>query len=375
MAPAVPLGYALFSMAFLLRGVPVTAATLRGTLPARDSLYSVANSADPALMVLLRGHWDAEYQRAAPLLATAYRPAIAAFTAIEGWWRSGYGDRDIARLMYACPRGGEMPHLTGHANADAFADAFEAARDEAFYIVFLPQPLSVNALNSYSFPATYLHRDVEDLFVQRAHSFNAAVMRHRVLETARIMFRILWGNMNGAWRAVYQKRSLITTLLLGMMHNRMLRNYMARGHTLYNQSSVAFTLLTFCYVPAEQWIHAQNRSPRGYAFDEQRWYFFWRIFGSLLGISERFLPRDHDDAQLMWHEFFASGECQGNPHVLDFSQPGFARLDPNLYGAYRGANRVQPDGWSIADLLSFLPSWLVTQLRTSPRWVSFLAGR
>ncbi|NLE85204.1 MAG: DUF2236 domain-containing protein [Myxococcales bacterium] len=361
-------------MPFLVRGFDVSV-LLHNSLPARDSLYSVLLEARPNLFAALRQHWDGSYARSTPMSGTGYRPAISAFSALEGWWGSGYGDGDLARAMFAGARAGDATNITGCANAQQFTAAFEAARDEAFY-VFL-QLSTVNELNSFSFKATYLHRDIEALFQRRAHSYVSQVLRHRVLETARIMFRILWGNMNGAWRLAYQKRTIVTTLLLGMMHNRMLRTpaYAVAGRQLYNQSSVAFTLLTFAYVPAMHWRAEQGARPRGFAFNEANWYYFWRIFGSLLGLDARMLPHDHFEAAQMWQDFFESGECRGNPQNLTTGQPGFNLLDPGLVGAYDQSVRLQPSTDTTLDLLSFFPAWLVTQLRSAGRWYHFLRGQ
>ncbi|EPX58218.1 hypothetical protein D187_004255 [Cystobacter fuscus DSM 2262] len=302
-----------------------------------------------------------------------YRPALAAFSALEGWWGASYGDRELARAMFASPRAADMANIVGHPTADAFAAAFEAARDEAFYV--FAQPLSINVLNGFSFKATYLHQDVERLFTQLPHFQNPNVLRFRVMETARIMLRLLWGNMNGLWRGVYERRTLLTTLLLGMMHNRLLRQHSHQGRPLYNQSGVAFTLLTFAYAPAQAWRDKQAQMPQGYGFNEDQWYYFWRIFGSLLGLHSQLIPHNHDEAQEMWYQFFANGICRGNPHSLDYRQPGFSSLNVGLNNAFNAANNVAPDKMTTLDLLSFFPSWLVTQVRNHPRWREFRKGR
>lgn len=361
-------------MPFNVRGFDVTP-LLHETLPARNSLYSVLLGARPNLYATLRRHWDDSYQRSTPMNGTGYRPSIGAFSALEGWWGSGYGDGDLASALFGGTRAADAANITGQATARAFTTAFEAARDEAFY-VFL-QLASVNELNGFSFKATYLHRDIERLFQRRDHSYLARVLRHRVLETARIMFRILWGNMNGAWRLAYQKRTMATTLLLGIMHNRLLKtpDYKYQGRQLYNQSSVAFTLLTFAYVPAMEWRARRQTLPRGYAFDEGKWYYFWRIFGSLLGLDARLVPHDHAEAAQMWQDFFASGECRGDPDDLTYTQQGFGELDGGLVDAYDRSLRLRPNRGTTLDLLSFFPSWLVTQIRSSGRWASYLLGR
>ncbi|MBU8898418.1 DUF2236 domain-containing protein [Corallococcus sp. M34] len=358
---------------FLVRGQDVSH-LLHTALPAHDSLYSAMYSAQQQLMFSLRQHWDTAHQGSTPLTgAPSYRPSVSAFAALEGWWGTSYGDRELARALFNSARAADVANIVGHPTADAFADAFEAARDEAFY-VFAQVP-SVNTLNGFSFKATYLHRDIETLFARLPHFQNPTVLRYRVMETARVMLRILWGNMNGVWRSLYQKRSLLTTLLLGMMHNRLLKQYMNAGRPLYNQSGVAFTLLTFSYVPAQVWRDKQQNQPQGYAFDEARWYYFWRIFGSLLGLSAALIPHDHDEAEEMWYWFFANGECRGNPHDLTRTQPGFRQLNPALHNAFNASNRVQPDNWTALDLATFLPAWLVTQLRSTPRWFRYFRGQ
>src|SRR5690554_4530995 len=121
------------AMPFLVRGFDVSV-LLHNSLPARDSLYSVLLEARPNLFAALRQHWDGSYARSTPMSGTGYRPAISAFSALEGWWGSGYGDGDLARAMFAGARAGDATNITGCANAQQFTAAFEAARDEAFYV-------------------------------------------------------------------------------------------------------------------------------------------------------------------------------------------------------------------------------------------------
>lgn len=77
----------------------------------------------------------------------------------------------------------------------------------------------MSQLAGVSFRATYYHRDVSSLFEQRPHSKLKTIVSRRVIETAQIMLRILYGNMNMGWGSPYSTRTLSTTLLLAQMHN------------------------------------------------------------------------------------------------------------------------------------------------------------
>lgn len=258
------------------------------------------------------------------------------------------------------PLAAAVTGILGHNNSDAFLRAFETARDEAFYI-FL-QASSVNSLADVSFLSTYYHRDISALFEALPHNANPQIVSISIIETARIMLRIIYGNMNAPWRQMYSTRSLSTVLLLAEMHRHMmgLGNYLGpTGRPAYNQSAVAFTLLTFAYLPAVYW---ENQN---YEFSQNSWYYFWKIVGSCLGLDDRLILDTHNQDAQLWSLFFTNGECRGilappvNPLNIEHM-----RIAPALMNGYN----VEPE----LTLSEWVPSFIMQQLKNTPRWFRYL---
>ncbi|WP_147451436.1 oxygenase MpaB family protein [Corallococcus llansteffanensis] len=332
-------------------------AILGNPLTAANSLYGILSVAEPTLLTGLADHWNQHRDRTPTVDGTAYRPALGAFSAISSFWGNTYSDQRLAGVLYGPPFAANTAAVTGANTAAGFLRDFEAARDEAFY-VFL-QGQSVNELAQVSFLSTYYHHDVSELFVQRPHSRMRAIVSRRVIETAQVMLRILYGNMSMGWGTLYSTRTLATTLLLAQMHNRLLAPYRSRvtERPVYNQSSVAFTLLTFSYVVAQSWVDAR------YEFDQGRWYYFWKLLGSLLGIDSRLIADNHAEAGDLWRRFFQAGECRGGNGVPYATNLEEDRIDAGLVAGYHFA----PE----ANLLQWVPAFIVTQLRNAPRWYRY----
>ncbi|WP_223640927.1 oxygenase MpaB family protein [Corallococcus sp. EGB] len=347
-------------MPFVFRGQNLDA-ILGDPLNAANSLYGIMSAADPQFMEDLRLHWKKHVRETPGVNGTAWRPALKAFAAIAKDWWSTYSDHRLAGILYGTGHSVATAAVTGAQSSAQFLRDFEAARDEAFYVFF--QFASVNELAGVSFQATYYHYDVSALFEQRAHSKLKAIVSRRVIETAQIMLRILYGNMSMGWGSLYSTRTLATTLLLAQMHNAALSTYRSRytDRRCYNQSAVAFTLLTFSYIVAQAW-----RDKR-YEFDEARWYSFWKLVGSLLGVDTRLIADNHAEAATLWELFFEEHECQGGP-----SAPNPTTLDPRrINSGLRQGYAVQPE----ANLLQWVPAFIVTQLRNGKRWGKYLIGR
>ncbi|GMU02495.1 hypothetical protein KH5H1_66150 [Corallococcus caeni] len=346
-------------MPFIFRGQNLDA-LLGDPLNAANSLYGIMSAAEPQFMEDLRQHWKTHVRTTPGVNGTAWRPALKAFSAIEGFWGNTYSDHRIAQVMYGPAHSVATQAVTGVGSSAQFLRDFEAARDEAFYVFF--QATSVNQLAGVSFKATYYHKDVSSLFEQRPHSKLRAIVSRRVIDTAQIMLRILYGNMNMGWGSLYSTRTLATTLLLAQMHNSALAHYRSgyTGRRCYNQSAVAFTLLTFSYIVAQAWVD------KNYEYNEQRWYYFWKLVGSLLGVDSRLIADDHAEAATLWDLFFARGECFGGtpapyPTTLDPN-----RIDDDLWNGYA----VQPE----ANLIQWVPAFVVTQMRNSVRWGKYMLG-
>ncbi|NBD14430.1 MULTISPECIES: oxygenase MpaB family protein [Corallococcus] len=335
-------------------------ALLGDPLTAANSLYGIMTAAEPELMEGLRLHWKKHIRETPGVGGTQWRPALKAFSAIEGFWGNTYSDHRLAKVLYEPASSAATTAVTGVPSSAQFLRDFEAARDEAFYIFF--QATSVNELAGVSFKATYYHKDVSSLFEQRPHSVMRDIVSRRVIETAQILLRILYGNMSMGWGSLYSTRTLATTLLLAQMHNSALGHYRSHytGRRSYNQSGVAFTLLTFAYIVAQAW------RDKGYEFNEQRWYFFWKLVGSLLGVDTRLIPDDHAEAATLWDLFFARGECFGGLPAPYPTNLDAHRIDPGLLGGYA----VKAE----ANLLQWIPAFVVTQLRNAGRWATYFRG-
>jgi hypothetical protein len=214
------------------------------------------------------------------------------------------------------PLAAAVTGILGHNNSDAFLRAFEKARDEAFYI-FL-QASSVNTLADVSFLSTYYHRDISALFEARPHNANPQIVSIRVIETARIMLRIICGNMNAPWRQMYSTRLLSTVLLLAEMHRHMmgLGNYLGpTDRPAYNQS--------------------------------------------------RLILDTHNQAAQLWSLFFTNGECRiilalsVNPLNIEHM-----RIAPALMNGYN----VEPE----LTMSDWVTSFIMQQLKNTPRWFRYL---
>lgn len=334
-------------MAFTFKGVDVEA-KLGDPLIANDSLFGLLfRHCKPLMAELVKTWTDFRGDKKAKEYGLVEKP----FADVEGWWGTKYGDNQVMGALFAASQE-ETRAVVGYGDMESFMTRFESARENAFYVFF--QFLSVQQLMGLSFKATYLHKDVEHVFLQHKHGTDVKVLSSRVTETAKIMLRILWGNMNGPWRLAYNTRTLVTTFLLAVMHNRMLRNddYKRSGRYCYNQSSVAFTLLTFAYLVADVWEKRGDRFPLAYCYKEDDWYFFWKVLGSALGVSAQLMPDNHQEAETLWNTFKQSDECHRS----------FFTVNGGLIDAFEDAE-VKP-----LDLLQWVPSYVVTQLRHLGSW-------
>jgi hypothetical protein len=197
---------------------------------------------------------------------------------MDGLYAAGFGER-VARIA--------GPDCL---SAAAFMRKLNAAIDSAapFFQVGLP------TLANRSFSATYDYKDIARLLHTTGPSRTTELATQRVFETAYIMNRI-----------INKDRCIAMSVLLNLMHLQRFGTYHAQdGRPYYNQGSVLYTLLTFSYLVAN---HHRTNS----AYDETRWYFFWKIFGSLLGLHRYVLPDNHAEAGALWDDFNDDDELVG----------------------------------------------------------------
>lgn len=198
---------------------------------------------------------------------------------MAGLYAAGFGDR-IARIA--------GPDCL---SAAAFMRKFNAAIDSAapFFQVGLP------TLALRSFSATYDYQDIATLLHTTGPSRINELATQRVFETAYIMNRI-----------INKDRCIALSVLLNLMHLQRFGIHRAQDNRpYYNQGSVLYTLLTFSYLVAH---HHRTSS----AYNEARWYFFWKIFGSLLGLHRYVLPDNHAEAGALWQDFNADNQLVGD---------------------------------------------------------------
>jgi ER-bound oxygenase mpaB/B'/Rubber oxygenase, catalytic domain len=318
-----------------------------------DSLYSIIATADADLMNVIKDLYGQSRSSEKKKHGTEYRSAESAFKWIEGtWsairfssgisfdrsWGTTFSDGRITRLLYSDDTSAQkMAAVVECDSADAFLRRFRAARSNA-YSVFLTGR-SVNVLNDLSFVETYNHPDIADLFRARKFMTNEKVVMDRVSETARIMMRILFGNINNPSSFIYDTRLMASTLMLAHLHNTGMGHYKHKqdNYPLYNQGSVAFTLLTFSYLVAREWEDSNEEWPKA------DWYYIWKIVGSLLGLSGKLIPNGHREASQLWNEFTR----KGSPYykVLGDSDPLIVAYKKYIEALGFGAAIYQYGAW------------------------------
>lgn len=122
-----------------------------------------------------------------------------------------------------------------------------------------------------SFPETYFHPQIAlALHASGKLSKDEQTLRERVAETGEVMFS-------------KESRRLATGLMVGLSHTHRREVYVKRGQ--YIEETVAFTLLTFSWFGAKA---AKGKS--------EGWYYYWRIFGSLMGLPLSRLPSNDKEA-------------------------------------------------------------------------------
>jgi hypothetical protein len=109
-----------------------------------------------------------------------------------------------------------------------------------------------------SFPETYFHPQIAEVLCQSGKLMNKEAAKTRISDTALIMLQAV------------NNSPLATIALVASSH--MLRQL--KGNANYNENTVEFTLLTFSYFGAK-------RS----GVKSADWFFYWKMFGSLMGLG------------------------------------------------------------------------------------------
>lgn len=260
------------------------------------NLYGLIAAADPnGVFTKLRG-WLTDYvrngkQHAIHAGGTKFLSVLELFDQVIYEPDDDFDDDTILGELYALGGGTviALNQITGCGTAAAFLQQLNAAIDESSGIFQSGLP----TLADTSFPATYDYKDITRLLWATGVTRNNQLVVNRLFETAYIMNRI-----------INKGRCIAASLMLAEMHNQRFRTYkdpIANKH-YYNQGSVLYTLLTFSYLVA-------NGVGGLTAPQLARWYYFWKMFGSLLGIPWQLLPNNHAQSQQLWNDFINSDLC------------------------------------------------------------------
>jgi hypothetical protein len=119
-----------------------------------------------------------------------------------------------------------------------------------------------------SFPETFFHPQLARALVATGRLTRMETAKQRITETGAIITS-----------ALDPKRGLAIMLGIGRSHDR-------RTRELYNEDTVEFTLLTLSYYGA-----------KASGVREAEWFFYWRVFGSMMGLPPRRLHDTYDAAR------------------------------------------------------------------------------
>lgn len=151
---------------------------------------------------------------------------------------------------------------------------------------FIRTDLAKPLLESYS------NIDTAKLLCQTGALISPDLITKRLMSTREIMDLFMEKN-----------HVFAIALTLNVMHYIRFLSYHSSvtGRPYYNQGSVLHTLLTLSSMIVPDNVLKDPNT------EDSPWYFFWRVFGSLLGLSPKLLPRTHNEAlQLM--DLLASSE-------------------------------------------------------------------
>jgi len=119
-----------------------------------------------------------------------------------------------------------------------------------------------------SFPETFFYPEIAQHLVATRHLTNVETAKLRIAETGEVVANAL-GKHNG----------LAIMLALGKSHEH-------RPPHLYTADTVEFTLLTFSYFGA-----------KASGVKETDWFYYWRVFGSMMGLPKDRLHSNYSEAQ------------------------------------------------------------------------------
>jgi hypothetical protein len=254
----------------LLEEFPPHADSLAGLLQDHNEFHSAIHDA------LAKHLKDTEPPfEAVPL----YKPVMELFNPILDW--ENYDDESIVNWLFQNnDRKQKVQELFG-LNYAAVPERFlEAVRAGQKLIGTNMQTIAAELAES-SFVATYYYRDIAQLLCTTKATLSTEVLKARVEETGLIMLGAVTAN---------DKTFCSATYMISHMHTHRFKSWTRKNSDVrfYNLGSVAFTLLTFAYLPAKVLVENGMRGE-----DLKKYYFFWKAVGSLLGLPDGLMPDDH----------------------------------------------------------------------------------
>ena len=184
-----------------------------------------------------------------------------------------------------------------------------------------------------SFPETYMHPQIARVLRASNKLMNPDSAHTRIRDTALIMVQAMSGHC------------LATMALIAASH--LMRN--VKGKKEYNEDTVEFTLLTFSYYGAK----------RAAGVKEDDWFFYWKVFGSLMGLGSQ---RLHDN-------FVQAGDRLKELHKQCPSPPpspdSRALLDAFIksFDLKKNADELKQSGLMTKRMWDYLESQKVLRLR------------
>jgi len=159
--------------------------------------------------------------------------------------------------------------ILGNMTREEFTELFGAGR-QRFHSAMLANGGSLLFIfKNKSFPETYFHPNIARALCGTGLLTNEKTAEQRIEETSMVVLNM-----------VDDEKALAIMLGLAESHNR------KRSKLLYNEDTVEFTLLTFSYYGAK----ASN-------INEDDWFFFWRVCGSMMGLGPDRLHRSYSQAK------------------------------------------------------------------------------
>lgn len=213
--------------------------------------------------------------------APLYKPVEDLFNTLLDEWE--LNDSNVVKWLYEdTDRKKKVQDLFGLTNAAA-ADTLVSSLNTGREVVVKHIKSITTTLAQTSFLETYYYKDGAKLLYTTKATLNEDILEKRVGETGTIMLGAVIANQETFFSAAY---------LISHMHTHRFNTWKRKDTEvrLYNLGSVAFTLLTFAYLPAKELGSSLESG------DVQKYYFFWKVFGSLMGLPDGLIPDNHIQA-------------------------------------------------------------------------------